>query len=138
MMAGEPRKEPPAQSFLVNYKALKCKHQMTNARNGLLLDGAGLRVPGVVVYTDVDRRMRKQRGVIVLETVIFFPLSLLLLLPHACLPACLSGARPPPRSLLFISPGSSPPILGQTKQHPWVSERLTGCGICSGTKLENV
>lgn len=63
--------------------------------------------------------MRKQRGVIVLGTVIF----LLLLLPP--LPACLSGARPPPRTLLFICLGSSPPILAQIKQHPWVSERLT-------------
>lgn len=37
MMAVEPREEPPAQSFLVNYKALKRKQKMTSARNSLLL-----------------------------------------------------------------------------------------------------
>lgn len=86
---------------------------MTSARNSLLLDATGrLRVWRGSLHRR-GQAMRKQRGVIVLGTVIFH----LLLLPPACLPAC-QGARPPPRSLLFISPGSSPPILGQTKQHP--------------------
>lgn len=56
---------------------------MTIARNSLLLDAARLRV----WRSSLHRRgqaMRKQRGVIVLDTVIF----LLLHLPPDCLPAC--------------------------------------------------
>lgn len=82
MMAGQPRKKPPAQSFLVNYKALRCKHKMTSTRNSLLLDVAGLRVWCCSLHRR-GQAMRKQLGAIVLGTVIF-----LLLLPPACLPAC--------------------------------------------------